>query len=56
MMDIIEKINGWHPVLLSLGAIGFSFTGVELALRISVLVVALGYSIWKWIREVKKKK
>ena len=57
MMTLIEKINGWHPVFISIGAVGFSFINqIELVLRISVLVVALGYSIWKWIKEYKKHK
>jgi len=55
-MTIIERINGWHPVILSAGAIGFSFSNVELGLRITVLIVALGYSIWKWRHEYLKSK
>lgn len=55
-MPIIEKINGWHPVVLSLFAFAFSFTSVEQILKICVLTVALGYSIWKWWFDIKNKK
>lgn len=56
MMTLVEKINGWHPVLLSLGALGFSFSDVEVGFRIATLAVTMGYSIWKWNREYRKKK
>jgi len=56
MISLFEKINGWHPVLLSIAAVGFSFTNVEVILKIAVLSVTLGYGIWKWIHEYRKSK
>lgn len=56
MMNLIDKINGWHPILISLGAIGFSFTRAEMGLRMLVLAVTLGYGIWKWWYEYHKSK
>lgn len=56
MLTLVEKINGWHPVGLSIMAFMISFTNIEMWLRVCTLSVALGYSIWKWYVEYKKKK
>ena len=55
-MSIIEKINGWHPILLSAVALGIGMTDVNEYLKGIIYVVTIGYMIWKWVAEVKKNK
>lgn len=43
------------PVLHVL-AIGVTFTNVEMFLKIASLVLAIGYTTWKWISEYRKGK
>lgn len=50
-----------HPdvlqvILAHLGAVAISFTDVELFFKILSLVLASGYTLWKWIHEWKKTK
>ncbi|HJY62902.1 MAG TPA: hypothetical protein VJ455_01995 [Ignavibacteria bacterium] len=57
MMTFIEKINGWHPVILVVGSVGISFIDiVELWMRIACMAIAGGYGIWKWVYEYRKSK
>jgi hypothetical protein len=49
----IPTLDVW---LINLTAIGMSFSDIETALRILVLVVGLGYSVWKWHSEYKKRR
>lgn len=55
---MIHKLLHDHPDVLSVilahtAAIGITFTNVELTLKIISLLLAIGYTAWKWIREYK---
>lgn len=56
MMTLLDKINGWHPILLNIFAVGISLTDIEVVMKIIVLTIAGGYSSWKWYSEYKKSK
>lgn len=43
-------------LLINIAGIGFSFTGVESALKIIALVATIGYTIWKWRKDYLKDK
>lgn len=54
---MIHKILDWIDVpLLHILAIGVTFTNVEVFLKITSLLLAIGYTTWKWISEYKKRK
>lgn len=63
---MIHKFLHDHPDVLSVicahvAAIGLTFTNVEWTLKITSLLLAIGYTAWKWIHEyngtkTKKKK
>lgn len=36
--------------------VGLTFSNLEMALKISVLIATLGYTIYKWISDYKKNK
>lgn len=38
-----------------MGAIGITFTGVEMALKLLSLALAIGYTAWKWRKDSKQK-
>ncbi len=53
---MIHKILDYVDVpLLHILAIGVTFTNVELFLKITSLLLAIGYTAWKWIHEYKKR-
>ena len=56
MMTFVEKINGWHPVLLSAVALGVGMTDINEYLKEIIYIVTLGYMAWKWVIEIKKNK
>lgn len=56
MMTLIEKINGWHPVLLSIIALGIGMTDIAEWLKVITYIVTIGYMIWKWRHEYLKSK
>ena len=41
--------------LLHVLAIGITFTNLEMVLKLTSLLLAIGYTCWKWINEYKKK-
>ena len=43
-------------LLINIAGIGFSFTGVEYALKVLALVLTIGYTIWKWRKDYLKDK
>lgn len=49
VLDIIDV-----PILHVI-AISITFTNVENALKITSLILAIGYTAWKWISEYKNK-
>jgi hypothetical protein len=60
-MTMPHRFLNEHPdvlqvLLAHIGAIAISFLDVELALKISSLVLAIGYTCWKWHTEWKKSK
>ena len=55
---MIEKINDWHPAILNVIAFGISLTEIEVIMKITILLIAGGYSVWRWQyewRNTKKK-
>lgn len=57
----MHKFLHEHPDVLSvvlahIAAIGISLTNIELALKILSLLLAIGYTGWKWLHEWKKSK
>ena len=42
--------------LLHCVAIAITFTDIENALKIISLLIAIGYTVWKWTTEYKNKK
>jgi len=53
----INKIADYFDVpLLHILAIGITFTDVENVLKIVSLLLAIGYTAWKWRSESKKKR
>lgn len=58
---MIHKFLHDHPDVLSVilahvGAIGLTFMNVEWTLKIISLLLAIGYTCWKWVVEWKKNK
>lgn len=52
----MHKILDYIDVpLLHVLAIGITFTNVELFLKIASLLLAIGYTSWKWIHEFRKR-
>ena len=50
-----------HPdvltvIMTNLAVIGFTFTDVEVGLKILSLVLVIGYTVWKWHRDWSKEK
>ena len=53
----LHKLTDYIDVpVLHILAIGITFTDVESVLKIASLILAIGYTAWKWISEYKKKK
>jgi hypothetical protein len=53
----LQKISDYLDVpLLHVLAISITFTDVENILKITSLVLAISYTIWKWQSEYKKRK
>lgn len=57
----MHKFFNDHPDVISIllahmAAIGISLTNVEWTLKILSLLMAIGYTGWKWIHEYKKTK
>ena len=55
---MLHKLLHDHPDVLSvllahMAAIGITFTNVELTLKIISLLLAIGYTAWKWVKEYK---
>lgn len=52
-----HKLADYFDVpLLHVLAIGITFTDVENTLKIVSLILAIGYTAWKWKSEYKKRK
>lgn len=43
-------------IVIHLSAIGVTLLNVELALKIISLLLAIGYTLWRWYKEWKKSK
>ena len=43
-------------LLINIAGIGFSFTGIEIFLKVLALVLTIGYTIWKWRKDYLKDK
>jgi len=43
-------------IIVHLSAIGITFLHVENTLKVISLLVATGYTVWKWVKEWKKTK
>ena len=41
--------------LLHVLAIGITFTDVEMILKVTSLLLAIGYTSWKWVNEYKRR-
>ncbi len=54
MKSILDNVKLLAANLSILGV--FTFANVELVLRVTVLVVTLSYTIWKFASEYKKRK
>jgi hypothetical protein len=53
----MNKILDYFDVpVLHCVAIAITFTDIETALKFISLLLAIGYTIWKWISEYKHKK
>jgi hypothetical protein len=57
----MHKFFHEHPDVISVllahtGAIALTFTNVEWVLKILSLLLAIGYTGWKWVYEWKKSK
>jgi hypothetical protein len=48
--DIVTIIS------VNLGGIMISLSDVELVLRVVSITVAIGYTVWKWRKDLKEKK
>ena len=54
---MIQKITDYFDVpVLHILAIGITFTDVENVLKIVSLLLAIGYTVFKWSCEYKKRK
>ena len=56
MMTIIERMNGWHPVLLSAIALGVTAADINEWLRTVIYVLTIIYMVWRFARKPKKPK
>jgi hypothetical protein len=46
----------FQVILAHLGAITISFLNIENTLKITSLLLAIGYTAWKWVTEYQKNK
>lgn len=52
----LDKIFDYFDVpLFHAIAIGITFTNIENILKLLSLALAIGYTVWKWVSEYKKK-
>jgi len=55
-MIFADKINGWHPVILSVIALGIGMMDVNEILKAIIYLITIGYISWKWFSEYQKSK
>ena len=51
-----EKIDTIKVVLANIGAITITAVNIQTALSIASLSLAISYTAWKWINDIKRKK
>ena len=56
MITILDKINGWHPVILGIIALGIGMTDINEYLKGGVYIITISYMAWKWYNEYHKSK
>lgn len=57
MLKFIQGHSDWSQAIgLNILSIGISFTSLESELKISLLVISILYTLWRWYRDFKKSK
>jgi len=56
MIKFLVKNTEPTIILAHIGAIGISFSEIEDSLKIISLILAIGFTVWKWHHEYKKDK
>ena len=52
----MTKLNGWHPLLLNAGVLGFSLADVQAVLTVLLIGASLVYTVIKILMACKNKK
>jgi len=55
MSEFFEKYLAYKTLLLNGTVMGIVMVDVESFLKVVLLIVTIGYTVWKWISNYKKK-